>query len=131
MSSWSLFYAAPSDAFAVTAAVYGNGQAAANGGYATSGYSSGVNTIHRNLDRYNSCTEKLAKRAGGVRPSEAYSYILTKVKKDIGVVGVNLAGGETDRQLLFKEKEPNYTVDEAANRIFHFAGQNTIAADQF
>jgi hypothetical protein len=90
-----------------------------------------VNTIHSNLDRYNSYTEKLAKRAGGVKSSEAYSYVLTKVEKDIGIVGVNLASGETDRQLVLKEKEPNYTVDEAANRIFHFKGKDSVVAYQF
>ena len=138
-SSWSLFYAAPSDAsanvamFAVTAAaaVSGNGQVAASGGMASSGYNSGVNTIHSNLDRYNSYTEKLSKRAGGVKSSEAYSYILTKVEKDIGIVGVNLSTGETDRQLVLKEKEPNYTVEEPTNRIFHFAGKDSVVAYQF
>jgi outer membrane protein assembly factor BamB len=138
-SAWSLFYGAPSDTlgnvalFAVTAAaaLYGNGQAAASGGYATSGYSSGVNTIHSNLDRYNSYTEKAAKRAGGSKSSQGYTYILTKVAKDIGVVGVNLATGETDRELVLKEKEPDYTVDEPMNRVFHFKGKDTLIAYQF
>lgn len=138
-SSWSLFYAAPSEAlaniamFAVTAAaaVYGNAQAAASGSYMSSGYSSGVNTIHSNLDRYNKYTEKAAKRAGGSKSSQAYSYVLTTVEKDIGVVGVNLTTGETDRTLTLKEKEPDYTVDEPMNRIFHFKGKNTVVAYQF
>ncbi len=138
-SNWSLFYAAPSEAlgniamFAVTAlaAVYGNAQVAASGGIGSSGYSSGVSTIHTNLDSYNRYTEKAAQRAGGSKSSEAYSYILTKVDKDIGIVGVNLTTGETDRQLVLKEKEPNYTVDEQANRIFHFAGKDSVVAYQF
>ncbi len=65
------------------------------------------------------------------KSSKAYSYILTKVEKDIGIVGVNLATGETDRQLVLKEKEPNYTVDEPTNRIFHFAGKDSVVAYQF
>lgn len=137
-SNWSLFYAAPSDAlaniamFAVTAAaaVYGNGQAAA-GGYGSSGYTSGVNTIHDNLDRYNKYTEKAAARAGHSKASQAYTYVLTKLEKDIGVVGVNLATGETDREIPLKEKEPEYTVDEPMNRVFHFKGKDTIIAYQF
>lgn len=138
-TTWSLFYAAPSDAladvamFAVTAAaaVYGNAQAAASGGYATSGYSSGVNQIHSSLDRYYNYSEKAAKRAGQSKASEAYTYILTKVEKDIGIVGVNLASGETDRQVILKEKEPVYQVDEPLNRIFHFKGKDTLIAYQF
>lgn len=137
-SNWSLFYAAPSEAFAniamfavtAAAAVYGNGQAAA-GGYGSSGYSSGVSTIHSNLDRYNSYTEKLAKRAGSSKSSQAYTYVLTKVEKDIGIVGVNLATGETDRELVLKEKEPDYVIDEPMNRIFHFKGKSTVVGYQF
>ncbi len=138
-SNWSLFYAAPSEAFAniamfavtAAAAVYGNAQVAASGGLGSSGYNQGVDTIHSNLDRYNNYTEKLAKRAGGSKTTEAYSYVLTKVEKDIGIVGVNLTSGETDRQLVLKEKEPDYQVDEPANRIFHFAGKDSVVAYQF
>ena len=138
-SNWSLFYAAPSDAFAnvamfavtALAAVGGNAQVAASGGFGSSGYNDGVSNIQGSLDGYNRYSEKAAKRAGGVKTSEKYSYILTKVEKDIGVVGVNLASGETDRQLVLKEKEPDYTVDEDANRIFHFAGKDSVVAYQF
>lgn len=137
-SPWSLFYAAPSDAlgniamFAVTAAaaVYGNGQAAGSG-FGSSGYSSGVNMIHSNLDSYNKYTEKAAKRAGSSKSSENYTYILTKVEKDIGILGVNLKSGETDRELVLKEKEPDYRVDEPMNRVFHFKGKDTVVAYQF
>ena len=136
-ATWSLFYAAPSEAFgniamfAVTAAaaLYGNAQVAASSSY--SGASSGVNTIQSSLDRYYNYTEKAAKRAGQSKATDAYTYILTSVEKDIGIVGVNLASGETDRQLLLKEKEPVYQVDEPMNRVFHFKGKNTIVAYQF
>jgi hypothetical protein len=132
-SNWSLFYAAPSEAlgniamFAVTAAaaVYGNGQAAAGS------YNSGVSTIHSNLDRYNSYTEKAAKRAGGTKASEAYSYVITNVEKDIGVVGINLTTGEPDRTIALKDKEPDYLVDEQLGRVFHFKGKDTVVAYQF
>lgn len=138
-ATWSLFYAAPSEAlgniamFAVTAAaaVYGNAQVAAGGGYGSSSYGSGVSTIHSNLDRYNSYTEKASARAGSSKSSQAYTYIITKLEKEIGVVGVNLATGETDRELPLKEKEPEYTVDEPMNRVFHFKGKDTVVAYQF
>ncbi len=138
-SNWSLFYAAPSDnlgtaaMFAVTAvaALGGNAQAAASGGIGSSGYSSGVSTIHSNLDSYNKYTENAAKRAGGTKSSETYSYILTKVEKDIGLLGINLASGETDRQIVLKEKEPNYTVDETTGRVFHFKDKDSVVCYQF
>jgi hypothetical protein len=132
-SEWSLFYAAPSEAlgnlamFAVTttAALYGNAMVA---GGSSSG---GVDMIHSNLDRYNRYTEQAAKRAGGSKSSQAYSYVLTKLEKDIGIVGVNLATGETDREIALKEKEPDYAVDEPMNRVFHFKGKSTVVGYQF
>lgn len=138
-SNWSLFYAAPSDTlgtaamFAVTAvaALGGNAQAMGSGGIGTSGYNSGVNMVHSNLDRYNKYTENAAKRAGAAKLSENYSYILTKVEKDIGLLGVNLTNGETDRQIVLKEKEPIYTVDEATGRIFHFKDKDSVVCYQF
>lgn len=137
---WSLFYAAPSEAlgniamFAVTAAaaVYGNAQAASSGGIGTSGYDSGVRTIHQNLDSYNHYTEKAAARLAQAKSTANYSYILTKLEsKDIGVLGVNLASGETDRELPMKEKEPEYTVDEDMHRVFHFKGGDVLIGYQF
>jgi hypothetical protein len=65
------------------------------------------------------------------KSSQNYTYIITKLEKDIGVVGVNLATGETDRELPLKEKEPEYTVDEQLNRVFHFKGKDTVVAYQF
>jgi hypothetical protein len=117
-SAWSLFYAAPSDAFAniamfavtAAAAVYGNGQAAASGGFGSSGYSSGVNTIHSNLDRYNKLHRANSRSAPAAsKSSVAYSYVLTKVEKDIGIVGVNLASGETDRRTRVEGKRARTT----------------------
>ena len=136
---WSLYYAAPSDAlgniamFAVTAAaaIYGNGQVAASGGIGTSSYGSGVSTIQGSLDCYNQFAEKASARAGGSKASESYSYIITKLEKDIGVVGVNLASGATDRELALKDKEPEYLVDEPTSRVFHFKSHDTVVCYQF
>ena len=45
-----------------------------------------------------------------MKSSAAYADVRTKVEKDSGIVGVNPASGETDRQPVFKQKEPNYPV---------------------
>jgi len=134
---WSLYYAAPSDTlgmtalFAVTAviSVAGNAQAA-QGGFGSSQYSSGVDTIHSSLDRYNKVA---GQRKSATQGNEAYAYILTKVgkSKDVGIVGVNLATGETDRELPLGTKEPDYMADEKAGRIFFFKGGDSVVAWQF
>ena len=49
----------------------------------------------------------------------------------IGLVGVNLGNGETDRRLALGDKEPKYLADEAAGRIFYFKGGDQIQAYEF
>ena len=63
-----------------------------------------------------------------MKSSAAYADVRTKVEKDSGIVGVNPASGETDRQPVLKEEEPNYPVGEAANRIRHLAGKRSDVA---
>ena len=134
---WSLFYAAPSDAFAtlamfaVTAAssALGNAQVAQHGSILTSGGQQGMNTIQTGLDRYNRYTEKRAALMAQSKSTAAYSYILTKIgKSGIGLYGVNLATGETDRELVLGANDTDYRVDESTGRIFYFKGKGSIVA---
>lgn len=137
---WSLYYAAPSEAFAnvamfaVTAAAsfVGNAQVAQNGGILNSGGQQGMENIQSALDRYNRYTEKQAAK-GESKGSEAYAYILTKLEKSkaVGIVGVNLETGDTERELPLGSKEPQYLADEAAGRIYYFKGGDKIEAYQF
>lgn len=140
---WSLYYAAPSDAFAtiamfavtLAASAQGNAQVAQHGSITTSGGRQGMDNIQGALDRYNRYTEARARKIGGSKNSGAYTYIVTKLDKDkgrgIGLVGVNLASGETDRELALGAKEPKYIADEEAGRIFYFKGGDQIQAYQF
>ena len=137
---WSLFYGAPSDAFAtiamfaVTAAasLQGNAQVAQNGSILTSGGQEGMQNIQSALDRYNRYTEKRAGQMAQASSTAAYTYILTKVGKgDIGLYGVNLTTGETDRELALGSKEPDYMADESTGRIFYFKGKDSVVAYQF
>jgi outer membrane protein assembly factor BamB len=140
---WSLYYAAPSDAFstiamfAVTlaASAHGNAQVAQHGSIATSGGQQGMNNIQNALDRYNRYTETRARKIGGSKSSGSYTYIVTKLEKEqgggVGLVGVNLGSGETDRTLALGAKEPKYLADEEAGRIFYFKGGDQIQAYEF
>lgn len=140
---WSLYYAAPSDAFstiamfAVTlaASAQGNAQVAQHGSIMTSGGQQGMQNIQNALDRYNRYTETRARKLGGSKNSGAYTYIVTKLEKEqgggIGLVGVNLGSGDTDRHLALGAKEPRYLADEEAGRIFYFKGGDQIQAFEF
>ena len=135
---WSLYYAAPSDAlassalFAVTAlaSLQGNAMAAPHS-YGSSGYNQGANLIHSSLDRYYKFTERRAAR-GKSEASQSYAYILTKLdKRDIGLLGVNLNTGEGNRQLVLKDKEPEYSVDERTGRVFQFTDRGQLVCHEF
>lgn len=137
---WSLYYAAPSDAFAtiamftvtLAASAAGNAQVAQNGSVLTSGGQQGMQNIQSALDRYNRYTEKRSAKAGGSKGADDYAYILTKIdKKGVGLLGVNLASGETDRELILKEKEPDYSVDEETARIFQIKDKSTLVCYEF
>ena len=136
---WSSYYVAPSNAlamaamFAVTAAqgVAGNAQVATSG-FGTSGYSSGVGTIHGGLDNYNNYMTKrgASKTTGG----EARTYILTTVEdgkeKGVGLLGIDMTSGDAAKKIILGTKEPDYQVDEQSDRIFLFKDKKTVVAFQ-
>ncbi|WP_221030485.1 PQQ-binding-like beta-propeller repeat protein [Actomonas aquatica] len=134
---WSTYYAAPGNVlgdslmFAVTAlaATAGNAQVAQAPSYSSSQYRSGVGNIHGALDRYNA---RAGKRNAATQSSGGYSYVLTNVeegrKKGIGLMGISLENGEGEKQLLLKDKKPEYLVDEALDRLFHIEKGKTIIA---
>ena len=134
---WSIYYAAPSDTlamtalFAVTAAqgVIDNAQAS-QGNFGSDAYRQGHSTIHSGLDNYN---KYATRRRSATQSSGSYSYILTKVGKgkDLGLVGINLATGETDRELVLGTKDPEYLVDESMGRVYYFQNGGRLVAYKF
>lgn len=136
---WSTYYPAPGGglagmamfALAATQGVMGNAQAMAGGGLGSSGYSSGVSTVHGGLDSFNAYA---AKRAGATTGAATRTYVLTSVedgkKKGVGLLGIDMGSGEATKKLILGSKEPDYLVDEAADRIFYFKDKGTVIAYQ-
>lgn len=62
-----------------------------------------------------------------------YAYMLTDVESgkdtDPGIVGVNLDSGETERQVLFGDKEPAYVVDELRGVVIRTRKNRQFVAD--
>jgi hypothetical protein len=71
------------------------------------------------------------KRYSATKQSGNIVYVLTDLKsgddKGAGVVGVNLLTGQGVNQLMFKDKKPDYEVDETAGRLFNL-DKNTLSA---
>lgn len=75
----------------------------------------------------------MAKRYSSNAISNKFAYMLTDVDteegKGPGIVGVNLETGEAERELYFKDREPDYVVDEKTGTVIRtHKGKGTIIA---
>jgi outer membrane protein assembly factor BamB len=74
----------------------------------------------------------VSKRYSATKATGAYVYVLTTVKdgkeKGAGLVGIQMETGRGDRQILFKDKEPDYQVDEPAGRVFNLRNSKELSA---
>jgi hypothetical protein len=74
----------------------------------------------------------ITKRYSATKAEGNYVYVLTDLKMDkekgAGLIGVNMNTGQGDRQILFKEKEPDYEVDEAFGRVFNLKNARELSA---
>ncbi len=74
----------------------------------------------------------VSKRYSATKGTGNYVYVLTTVKdgkeKGAGLVGVHMETGRGDRQILFKDKEPDYQVDEAVGRVFNLRNAKELSA---
>lgn len=74
----------------------------------------------------------VSKRYSAAQAVGNYAYVLTTVKegkeKGAGLIGVHMESGKGDRQILFKDKEPDYQVDEAAGRVFNLRNPKELSA---
>lgn len=71
------------------------------------------------------------KRYSAAKQSGNIVCVLTDLKngkdKGAGVIGVNLISGQGVSQLMFKDKKPDYEVDETSGRLFNL-GKDTLSA---
>jgi hypothetical protein len=74
----------------------------------------------------------VSKRYSAAKAVGNYAYVLTTVRegkeKGAGLIGVHMESGKGDRQILFKDKEPDYQVDETAGRVFNLRNPKELSA---
>ncbi|HVF43694.1 MAG TPA: PQQ-binding-like beta-propeller repeat protein [Pyrinomonadaceae bacterium] len=74
----------------------------------------------------------VSKRYSATKATGNYVYVLTTVKegkeKGAGLVGIQMETGRGERQILFKDKEPDYQVDEPAGRVFNLRNSKELSA---
>jgi len=76
-------------------------------------------------------SQMLSKRYHATKATDYNAYMLTNLElekeKGPGIVGVNMETGETFAEVLLKQKDPDYVVDEVTGRLFDRRG-DTIEA---
>lgn len=79
------------------------------------------------VDVLNNYAKFVSKRHSASAATAQHAYILTMIKEGkeqgAGVVGVNMDSGDTEHQVVLKDKEPDYKVDEVTGRVFNVKGK--------
>jgi outer membrane protein assembly factor BamB len=127
---WSTKYDAPGidgwqsivmTALTITAAALSESTEA---GYMQRGdYNSAFDQNSQFLNLMSQYQQFMSKKFTASKQSGNVYYVLTTIKgkddKGSGLVGVNLYSGKATSQIIFKDKSPDYEVDEAAGRLFN------------
>lgn len=71
--------------------------------------------------------QELAKRFKASKATENAAFILTKVDGGVGLVKVDKDSGETLDEILIKDKDPMYEVDEFAGVLYYADGSSIQA----
>lgn len=136
---WSSKYAAPGvpgwqkiAMTAITIAAAMTSQAS-EASLAQQGFSSAANRENKNFINLMSNYEQfISKRYSATKAEGNYVYVLTDLtvdkEKGAGLIGVNMNTGQGDRQIMFKDKEPDYEVDEAFGRVFNLKNARELSA---
>ncbi|AJR02339.1 hypothetical protein AW14_00455 [Siansivirga zeaxanthinifaciens CC-SAMT-1] len=70
----------------------------------------------------------MSKRFKATAATENAQFILTKLDDGTGLVKVNKDSGKVDKEIVLKDKKPEYQVDEVAGVLYYKANDKTIYA---
>lgn len=70
----------------------------------------------------------MSERFKATSATEDSQFILTKLDSGVGLVKVNKDTGKVDKEILLKDKKPEYKVDEFGGYLYYKANDKTIYA---
>jgi len=70
----------------------------------------------------------MSKRFKATAATENAQFILTKLDDGVGLVKVNKDTGKADKEIVLKDKKPEYQVDEIAGVLYYKANDKTVYA---
>lgn len=135
--TWSVKYEAPGvpgwqkvAMAALTAVAYASATANAASTYAGSSENRWAN--RQRINSLAAYEQFVSKRYSATKATGNYVYVLTTVRegkeKGAGLIGVHMETGQGNRQIMFKDKEPDYQVDEATGRVFNLRNSKELSA---
>lgn len=71
---------------------------------------------------------EMAKRFKATAATKDAQFILTKLEGGAGLVKVNKDTGSTEKQILLKDKKPDYKVDDFGGYLYYKANDKTLYA---
>lgn len=71
---------------------------------------------------------ELNRRFNATAATENYQFILTKLDDGIGLAKVSKDTGKKDKEIVLKDKKPEYEVDEFGGFLYYKANDRTIQA---
>ncbi len=122
---WTQYYKAPG-AFgfmskmilaAVSTMAYMDASARASRSYSGTGSNRIANDQRKNA--FGPFNKAMSSRLTATQSSDRYQYVLTKLDDGEGLRGINLKTGKADREILFKDKKPEYDLDEMGGVLFY------------
>lgn len=140
-SQWHEYYQAPGKS-AMGAILAGVAATAAMATAAAAAHSS----MQNNLAGYEDAADRDAELAGGMAVAAGASinemlkrfkataatkddqFILTKLDEGVGLVKINKDTGKKEKEIVLKDKKPEYIVDEIGGLLYYKADNNSIFA---
>lgn len=106
--------------------------AGANRNNSLSGYNSYGANAKRGQDAFEAITsasfQEMTKRFRASSATENAQFILTNLDGGVGLVKVNKDTGETEKEIVLKDKKPEYEVDDWGGYLYYKSKNNEISA---
>lgn len=72
--------------------------------------------------------QEMLKRFKATAATKNAQFILTKLDEGVGLVKLNKDSGAVEKQIVLKDKKPNYKVDEISGILYYQAGNQNVYA---
>ena len=88
-----------------------------------------MNTYAKGFSQLGSASfSAMSKRFKASAATQNDKFILTKLSSGVGLVKLNKDDGEKEKEILLKDKKPEYKIDEVERVLYYKVNKNTIYA---